>query len=119
MPLPEFSYVTTVQDNATPAGILTAGAEGTILTVYPATRTYMIEFYEPLRCVETVAWDNVVPVGLDDIPLPEPSYEDRLRTRERFIAIVRRKLGERGYAGDGLEAKLQEIIAKLRPLSPT
>ena len=73
MPLPEFSYVTTVQDNATPAGILTAGAEGTILTVYPATRTYMIEFYEPLRCVETVAWDNVVPVGLDDIPLPEPS----------------------------------------------
>lgn len=33
-------------------------------------------------------------------------------TRERFMAIVRRKLGERGYTGAALEAKLQEIMSK-------
>ena len=58
MPLPEFSYVTTAHDIATPDGILSAGVKGTILSVDPATRTYMVEFYEPLCSVETVTWDE-------------------------------------------------------------
>ena len=33
-------------------------------------------------------------------------------TRERFIRIVRRKLAERGYAGETLETKLNEITSK-------
>ncbi len=33
-------------------------------------------------------------------------------TRERFMGIVRRKLAERGYSGERLEAKLNEITAK-------
>ena len=60
-----------------------------------------------------------MPDELDDMPPPELSYEDRLPTRERFIAIARRKLGEQGYIGADLEAKLQEIITKMRPLTPT
>jgi hypothetical protein len=34
------------------------------------------------------------------------------RTRERFMHILRRKLGERGYSGEQLEAKLNEITSK-------
>ena len=33
-------------------------------------------------------------------------------TRERFFRIIRRKLAERGYAGEMLEAKLNEITSK-------
>lgn len=33
-------------------------------------------------------------------------------TRDTFMRIVRRKLAERGYAGEALEAKLNEITSK-------
>lgn len=33
-------------------------------------------------------------------------------TRERFMRILRRKLGERGYSGEQLEAKFKEITSK-------
>jgi hypothetical protein len=32
-------------------------------------------------------------------------------TRDRLIAIMRRKLGERGYTGAALEANLEEILS--------
>jgi hypothetical protein len=94
MPLSEFSCVTTVRNITTPDGILPVATGGMILTVYPATQTYMVDFYAPTHGVKTVAWNDVIMDEVADMPLPELlSYEDRLRTRERFIAIVRRKLG--------------------------
>lgn len=33
-------------------------------------------------------------------------------THEQFMAILRRKLAERGYSGEQLERKLEEITAK-------
>lgn len=38
---------------------LPVGAKGTVLSVFPKTQTYTIEFFEPRRCVETVPMNIV------------------------------------------------------------
>lgn len=48
------------------------------------------------------------------MPLDEDTpTKPSLTTREQFTNIVRRKLGEKGYSGDNLEAKLQELLARV------
>jgi hypothetical protein len=56
--LPEYSYVKLIR----PYRSLPIGAEGTIVMVYPKTHTYMIEFFAPVRSLETV-----------DVTMVEPS----------------------------------------------
>lgn len=55
--LPEYSYVKL----ARPFRSLPIGAEGTIIMVYPKTHTYMIEFFAPVRSLETVDMNMVEP----------------------------------------------------------
>ena len=57
--LPEFAYVELIKPYRVGDVSLAAGAEGTVLSVFPETRTYTIEFFEPKRCVETVPMNIV------------------------------------------------------------
>ena len=45
--LPEYSFITTVHDVPTPEGVLSAGAVGSIVMVYPEHRAYLVEFEAP------------------------------------------------------------------------
>lgn len=47
---------------------------------------------------------------------PQQTAPEMTETRNIFLDKLRRKLAERGYAGEALEAKLQELLA--RPLPP-
>lgn len=55
MPLEQYSYVRLRE----PFHALPKGAEGTIVEVYPKTRTYTIEFFAPSHAVETVEMSMV------------------------------------------------------------
>jgi hypothetical protein len=57
--LPEFAYAMLTEPYRVGDVSLPAGAKGTVLTVFPGTRTYTIEFFEPTRCVETVPMNIV------------------------------------------------------------
>jgi hypothetical protein len=52
--LPEFAYATLTEPYREGDRSLPIGAKGTVLSVFPKTKTYTIEFFEPVRCVETV-----------------------------------------------------------------
>jgi hypothetical protein len=52
--LPEFAHATLTEPYREGDRSLPAGAKGTVLSVFPKTKTYTIEFFEPIRCVETV-----------------------------------------------------------------
>jgi hypothetical protein len=58
--LPEYSYITTVHDVPTPEGILSAGAVGCVVMVYPEHRAYLVEFEAPWH-VLSLGHDTVVP----------------------------------------------------------
>lgn len=47
------------------------------------------------------------------MPIDEDVSAPPQTTRDRFAAIVRRKLQERGYSGDVLERKFQHIMARI------
>ncbi len=55
--LPEYSYVKLIRAFRS----IPEGAEGTILIVYPKTHTYMVEFFAPIRSLETVDMNMVEP----------------------------------------------------------
>lgn len=57
--LSEFSYAILTKPYREGDVSLPAGAKGTVLTVFPETRTYTIEFFEPTRCIETVPMNIV------------------------------------------------------------
>jgi hypothetical protein len=52
--LSEFAYATLTAPYHEGNHSLPVGATGTVLSVFPKTKTYTIEFFEPVRCVETV-----------------------------------------------------------------
>jgi hypothetical protein len=52
--LSEFAYARLTEPYREGDRSLPAGAKGTVLSVFPKTKTYTIEFFEPVRCVETV-----------------------------------------------------------------
>jgi len=52
--LPEFTDVILIEPYGVRDRSLPAGAKGTVLSVFPKTKTYTIEFFDPFRCVETV-----------------------------------------------------------------
>ena len=58
--LPEFANVILTEPYREGDRSLPTGAKGTVLSVFPKTRTYTIEFFEPVRCVETVPMKIVV-----------------------------------------------------------
>jgi hypothetical protein len=57
--LPEFAYATLTKPYREGDVSLPAGAKGTVLSVFPESKTYTIEFFEPTRCVETVPMNIV------------------------------------------------------------
>jgi hypothetical protein len=57
MVLPEYAYV--ILTKSYRDADLPVGAKGTVLSVFPKTQTYTIEFFEPRRCVETVPMNIV------------------------------------------------------------
>ena len=58
--LPEYSFITTVHDVPTPEGVLSAGAVGSIVMVYPEHRAYLVEFEAPWHVI-SLGHDTVVP----------------------------------------------------------
>ena len=52
--LPEFAYATLTEPYWEGDRSLPVGAKATVLSVFLKTKTYTIEFFEPVRCVETV-----------------------------------------------------------------
>jgi hypothetical protein len=60
--LREYSYITTVHDVPTPEGILSAGAIGSIVMVYPEHRAYLVEFEAPWHVIQ-LGHHDVLPNG--------------------------------------------------------
>jgi hypothetical protein len=60
--LPEYSDVKLVKDYKRDELSLPAGAIGTIVDIYPDFKSYTVEFFDPIRVVETVAMTLVTPV---------------------------------------------------------
>jgi hypothetical protein len=58
--LPEYSYITTVHDVPTSERVLSAGAVGSVVMVYPEHRAYLVEFEAPWH-VLSLGHDTVVP----------------------------------------------------------
>ena len=49
--LPAYSYIATVRNVPTPEDILSAGAIGSIVMVYPEHRAYLVEFEAPWHVI--------------------------------------------------------------------
>lgn len=63
MILPEFAYAILIKPYKAGGISLPVGAKGTVLSVFPNTETYTIEFFEPVRTVETVPMNIVSDVN--------------------------------------------------------
>jgi hypothetical protein len=84
--LPEYSYITTVHDVPTPEGILSAGAVGCVVMVYPEHRAYLVEFEAPWH-VLSLGHDTVVPN--DELNAELAATHERLShppSREQIVA---------------------------------
>jgi Domain of unknown function (DUF4926) len=84
--LPEYSYITTVHDVPTPEGVLSAGAVGSIVMVYPEHRAYLVEFEAPWH-VLSLGHDTVVPN--DELNAELAATHERLShppSREQIVA---------------------------------
>jgi hypothetical protein len=84
--LPEYSYITTVHDVLTPEGVLSAGAVGSIVMVYPEHRAYLVEFEAPWH-VLSLGHDTVVPN--DELNAELAATHERMSpplSREQIVA---------------------------------
>jgi hypothetical protein len=63
--LAEFGYAILTKPYREGDVSLPVGAKGTVLSVYPRTRTYTIEFFEPIRTVETVPMNIVAELNAE------------------------------------------------------
>lgn len=59
MLLPQFTNVTLLKAYDKDGLSLPAGASGTIVDVYPQFGCYMVEFFEPIQCVEALPTELV------------------------------------------------------------
>jgi Domain of unknown function (DUF4926) len=83
--LPEYSYITTVHDVPTSEGVLSAGAVGSVVMVYPEHRAYLVEFEAPWHC--SLGHDTVVPN--DELNAELAATHERLShplSREQIVA---------------------------------
>ena len=84
--LPEYSYITTVHDVLTPEGVLSAGAVGSVVMVYPEHRAYLVEFEAPWQ-VLSIGHDAVVPN--DELNAELAAIHERMSrplSREQIVA---------------------------------